>query len=521
MRATPPAGTITSTAPRHGADAQRQLADRIAVGVHLKRTIGFDQHLARAKHVHRWLAHVRAAEHPRQDLRQKRELADALEHDHLEQAVVEQRVGRRAHAAAIGLRVAGADRVGDEAEPLAGRVELDLKARRPPGEQRAKRAVGVDEPAEPGRRLVRDPVGVAVEADRGDADERAPGACRPRARHLAEVDRARRAVCDRRAGLRRSCEMPSTRARSLPRPPGSTPSTAPGTARSGSATAPIAPSPLSTATISPSLPPAARAARMREVARVDATHAQAVPAQRALGLGRDAPGLAAAGGGVDEQADAAAAWTRASLVGGIAGVRERARARARRPAAAFARSRRRRPNAAAMPSAAITTNRPSSSPGARPSPPNGSEISSTMPRPTASSTMISRRIKTMPRTRASKPAEAGRDQQSHRAQREQLTAGRRRLAEALDRALQIAGAAFGERERGVGHPPQLHPLLRPRRGDRSLEVSASLLGVEALGSARAEDRERGASCIWSRSRAPRRSAARVPGSPRGRRAARS
>ena len=87
------------------------------------------------------------------------------------------------------------------------------------------------------------------------------------------------------------------------------------------------------------------------------------------------------------------------------------------------------------------------------------------------------------------PGRAGRDQQAHRAQREQLAPGRRCLAEALDRALEVARPPFGERQRRVGHAPQLHPLLRARGGDRSLEVAARLLGVEALGRARAEDRQ--------------------------------
>ena len=92
--------------------------------------------------------------------------------------------------------------------------------------------------------------------------------------------------------------------------------------------------------------------------------------------------------------------------------------------------------------------------------------------------------------RARIPARGGRDEQAHRAQREHLAPAGRRLAEALDGVLEVAGAAFGQRQRGVGHAPQLHALLRARRGDRALEVAARLLGVEALGRARAEDRQR-------------------------------
>ena len=103
---------------------------------------------------------------------------------------------------------------------------------------------------------------------------------------------------------RGSSGMPSTRAKSLPRPPGRTPSTAPGTSRSASAIAPTMPSPLSATTVSPGRAASQRElARVVEVARVDAAHGQPVRAQRALELGREAPGLAAAGGRVDDQAD--------------------------------------------------------------------------------------------------------------------------------------------------------------------------------------------------------------------------
>ncbi len=65
------------------------------------------------------------------------------------------------------------------------------------------------------------------------------------------------------------------------------------------------------------------------------------------------------------------------------------------------------------------------------------------------------------------------------------------LAETLDRVLQIAGAPLGKRQRSVGHAPQLHPFLRAGSRYRPLEVGARLLGVKALGRARAEDRKRG------------------------------
>src|SRR5437667_8276875 len=100
------------------------------------------------------------------------QLADMLLDDHLEQAVVQLRIRCGVHASAIGLRVGDADRVSREAVTLAGRVELDLKARRLPGRQRAQRAVYVDQPAEPAGSLVGNAIGIAVEPHRGDPDIR-------------------------------------------------------------------------------------------------------------------------------------------------------------------------------------------------------------------------------------------------------------------------------------------------------------------------------------------------------------
>src|SRR5262249_9687297 len=59
------------------------------------------------------------------------------------------------------------------------------------------------------------------------------------------------------------------------------------------------------------------------------------------------------------------------------------------------------------------------------------------------------------------------------------------------RVLEIPRPAFGEGERRVGHALDLHPLLGTGGGDGALEVAASLLGVEPLGGARAENRHRG------------------------------
>ena len=83
-----------------------------------------------------------------------------------------------------------------------------------------------------------------------------------------------------------------------------------------------------------------------------------------------------------------------------------------------------------------------------------------------------------------------RDEHRRQPQQHQLAAGGRRLAEALDRNLEIVRAALGQRERGVRHAPQRHPLLRACGGHRAPEVLARRLGVVALGRPRAEDRLR-------------------------------
>src|SRR6185312_15245357 len=80
---------------------------------------------------------------------------------------------------------------------------------------------------------------------------------------------------------------------------------------------------------------------------------------------------------------------------------------------------------------------------------------------------------------------------AHQLQDEQLAVRRRRLAELLGGHLEVPGAALGERQRRLGHPPQLQALLRAGRGDRGAEVLARALGVHPLGGAGAEDRLRG------------------------------
>src|SRR6202008_2613740 len=82
------------------------------------------------------------------------------------------------------------------------------------------------------------------------------------------------------------------------------------------------------------------------------------------------------------------------------------------------------------------------------------------------------------------------DEESDGPQREQLAATRRGLPEALDGVLEVSRATFRERERRVGHAPQLHALLRAGGGDGTLEIAAGLLGVEALCGTCPENRKR-------------------------------
>ena len=155
-----------------GAYAHGQLADRVAVGVHRERSIAADGHLPGAEDVDARICTWSPLKTFGRMLVRNPDLADALDDRHVEQAVVEQRVRRGEHAPAVGLGVGGPHRIARERVALAGRVELDLKARGSPGGQRAQRAVGVDEPPEPRRCFVCDAVGVTVEAYGGDPYER-------------------------------------------------------------------------------------------------------------------------------------------------------------------------------------------------------------------------------------------------------------------------------------------------------------------------------------------------------------
>ncbi len=232
-----PAGSVGGDEHRdraaQRAHPHRQLADRIAVGIHRERAVrARSRPRRRGTRARDGSSHMSAAEDLRQ-VREEAQLADLLDHHDLEQAVVEHRVGRQAHPAAVGLRVGGRDRVAGEGATLAGRVELDLKARRAPGRKRAQRAIGIDEAAEPGGRFVGDPVGVAVEAGGGDADECLPlaetsptihrGAGTPCGDHRARRQRGPRG-CRARApgrcrGRREARRAPRRELRAERRPP--------------------------------------------------------------------------------------------------------------------------------------------------------------------------------------------------------------------------------------------------------------------------------------------------------------
>ena len=166
-----------------------------------------------------------------------------------------------------------------------------------------------------------------------------------------------------------------------------------------------------------------------------------------------------------------------------------ARCSARALARAFACLR--LPTKTSTPSTMQTSRKPQKNETPVPIPPNGSAISWTMPKPIRIATTIARTSSRMPGDPARDARARRRGDHAHDAQREQLAAGRRRLAELLGGHLQVARAALGERQRGLGHAAQLEPLLRPGRGDRDAEVLPRALGVHALGGARAEDRLRG------------------------------
>ena len=447
----------------------------------------------------------------------KRELADVLEHDHLEQAVVEHRV--RAPRACRRRRPSSwrrrpSSRV--KLVALARRVELDLEARRAPGERAraARRRRTRGRRATAGASLAMRLASLSKPTE-AMPDER-PAAAAPHRRRAPRrgPSRAGRRRRSSRTPPTASSGMPSTRARSLPRPPGSTPEHRAGdVAQRVGERADHAVAAERHDRLAARPPPRGQLARVVEVARV-ARGAPSSPCSRSARStsGASAAGLAAAGGWVDDQADGCGHEASVVSARDAGAARSRQDGAARRPLCA--RSRRRRPIAATTPSTAITTNRPEQDARREPEP-------AERQRDELDDAEADREQHDDQHDDQQDAADAredagggGRDEQAHRAQREHLAAARRRLAEALDGVLEVAGAAFGERERRVGHAPDLHPLLRARGGDRALEVAARGLGVEALGRRARRGSPARPTCIWSRPRAPRRSAARAPGSPR-------
>ena len=172
---------------------------------------------------------------------------------------------------------------------------------------------------------------------------------------------------------------------------------------------------------------------------------------------------------------------------------------------------RRRPTNASTPSTTTTSRKPQNH-AVLPMPPNGSAISLTIPKPSTITSTIEQDHEQDAADPARQAGALGRRDDAHHAQHQQLAVRRRRAAELLRGDLQVAGAALGEGQRSLGHAPQLQALLRARGGDRGAEVLAGLLGVHALGRARAEDGLRGGLEAGLLLAAPRRSGARAAAS---------
>ena len=105
----PPARTSTRTGRRHGSDRHRQLADRVAVGVHGERAVGADPHRPAPRRTWTFGSWTWRALEDLGELGEEAQAADVLGHDDVEQAVVERGVGGDAHTAAVGARVGGRD----------------------------------------------------------------------------------------------------------------------------------------------------------------------------------------------------------------------------------------------------------------------------------------------------------------------------------------------------------------------------------------------------------------------------
>ena len=189
-----------------------------------------------------------------------------------------------------------------------------------------------------------------------------------------------------------------------------------------------------------------------------------------------------------------------------------ARRRAARPPSRARACWRRRPTSASTPSTTATSRKPQKTETPGPMPPNGSATSLTMPQPSASRPTTIAITSRTPPTRAARPAPGG-GAISPSAQHQQLAVRRRRAWPSFSAAtFRSPGAALGERQRRLGHPPQLQALLRARGGDRGAEVLARALGVHALGRARAEDAPARRPGSGSPPPAPRRSGSRAAAS---------
>ena len=173
-----------------------------------------------------------------------------------------------------------------------------------PRDERREGAVHVDEAAQPGGRLVGDAVGVAVEARRGDADERVPAILRAGGGDDPEIHGLRVSGGDHRGrtiGIVRDAQHPrevvaapardhaEDRAGHLHEAVGEHADHAVAAERDDRLTA--------LRSVDREL------AGVVEVARVHATQHQTLRAQRALDVRRDTAGAAAAGGWVHDEAD--------------------------------------------------------------------------------------------------------------------------------------------------------------------------------------------------------------------------
>ena len=224
-------------------------------------------------------------------------LGDVADHHDVQHAVVELGVGGEVHPAAEHAGVADRHRVAGERARLA--VEHDLPVRRPPRPHRAQRGVDVDELAELRAQLRRvgEVAGVGVQARGGDAEVGA-------AVDVGDVDRAARAPAPaRRRPPPGRCRAPSLRAKSLPRPPGSTAST-PSVPRSSPAIAPSSPSPPIAAATSPSATVERASSRACSIECVRSTrNATPWPRSAASTAGQQLGRAAAARARVGDQAD--------------------------------------------------------------------------------------------------------------------------------------------------------------------------------------------------------------------------